>query len=80
MIRWIARLIGIGFVGVLLIALYGTVREYISSPPEATAEHEFHKEPKELDLESNAHSASSIAPSSSAGCRSTPRSVRPVTG
>ena len=53
MIRWIARLIGIGFVGVLLIALYGTVSEYISSPPEATAEHEFHKEPKELDLESN---------------------------
>ena len=53
MIRWIARIVGIGFVGVLLIALYGTVSGYISSPPEPTAEHEFHKEARELDLESN---------------------------
>ena len=53
MIRWIARLIGIGFVGVLLIALFGTVRGYLNSPPEATAEHEYHREAKELDLESN---------------------------
>ena len=30
MIRWIARIVGIGFVGVLLIALYGTVSGYIS--------------------------------------------------
>ncbi|MEO7814921.1 MAG: cytochrome c1 [Sphingomicrobium sp.] len=53
MIRWIARLIGIGFVGVLLIALYGTVSGYLSSPPEATAEHEFHREARELELESD---------------------------
>lgn len=53
MIRWIARLVGIGFVGVLLIALYGTVSGYISAPPEATAEHEFHREAREVELESN---------------------------
>ena len=53
MIRWIARLIGIGFVGVLLIALYGTVSDYIGSPPKATAESLFHREPKELSLESD---------------------------
>jgi len=53
MIRWIARIIGIGFVGVLLIALFGTVSDYISTPPEPTAEHEFHREARELDLESN---------------------------
>ncbi len=53
MIRWIARIIGIGFVGVLLIALYGTVSGYISAPPEPTAEATFHREARELDLESN---------------------------
>ena len=53
MIRWIANIIGIGFVGVLLLSLYGTVSDYIAAPPEPTAEHEFHREAKELDLESN---------------------------
>ncbi len=53
MIRWIARIVGIGFVGVLLIALYGTVSGYISQPPEPTPEAAFHREARELDLESN---------------------------
>ena len=53
MIRLIARIVGIGFVGVLLLSLYGTVSDYVATPPEPTAEHEFHREAKELDLESN---------------------------
>ena len=53
MIRWIARLVGIGFVGVLLIALYGTISGYLTAPPAATAESVFHKEPKELHLASD---------------------------
>ncbi|WP_309601782.1 cytochrome c1 [Sphingomonas sp.] len=53
MIRLIARIVGIGFVGVLLLSLYGTVSDYVAAPPEPTAEHEFHREAKELDLESN---------------------------
>ena len=53
MIRWIARLIGIGFVGVLLISLFDTARGYFSAPPEETAEHEFHREPEPLHLSSD---------------------------
>ena len=53
MIRWIARIIGIGFVGVLLISLFDTARGYFSTPPEETAEHEFHREPKPLHLSSD---------------------------
>ncbi|MEO6580535.1 MAG: cytochrome c1 [Sphingomicrobium sp.] len=53
MIRWIARIIGIGFVFVLVLSLYGTVSGYFTSPPEATAEHEFHREPKEVHFASN---------------------------
>jgi len=53
MIRWIARIIGIGFVGVLLISLFGGLKTYVQSPPEPTAEEEFHIEPKHLALASN---------------------------
>ena len=53
MIRWIARLIGIGFVGVLLISLYGTVRDAIVSPPVETVEHEFHEKPKAVHFASD---------------------------
>ena len=53
MIRWIARIIGIGFVGVLLLALFGTVSGYFKTPPQPTAESVFHKEPKELKLASD---------------------------
>ncbi|HEV2043124.1 MAG TPA: cytochrome c1 [Sphingomicrobium sp.] len=38
---------------VLMISLYGTVSEAIVSPPEETAEHEFHREAKELKLASD---------------------------
>ena len=47
MIRWIANIIGIGFVGVLLLSLYGTVSDYVTAPPEPTAEHDLHREAKE---------------------------------
>lgn len=38
---------------VLLISLYGTVKDAIVSPPEVTAEHEFHREAKDLKLASD---------------------------
>lgn len=53
MIRWIARFIGLGFVGVLLISLAINLAGYFQEPPAPTAEHEFHREPKELKLASN---------------------------
>jgi ubiquinol-cytochrome c reductase cytochrome c1 subunit len=53
MIRWIARLIGFAFAGVLLISLFSGLRTYFSSPPEATAEEQFHVEPRHLALASN---------------------------
>ncbi len=52
-VRAIALLIGLGFCGVLLISLGFTAVGAINSPPEATAEHEFHLEPKELKLASD---------------------------
>jgi ubiquinol-cytochrome c reductase cytochrome c1 subunit len=53
MVRFIALLVGIAFAGVLALALFGTVSGLITEPPAATAEHEFHKHPKELALASN---------------------------
>jgi len=53
MIRWIARLIGFAFVVVLLWALVTSLAAYFKSPPAATAEHEFHRHPKELHLASD---------------------------
>ena len=53
MIRKIAFLVGLGFAGVLLLALFSTVQGYVTDPPAPTAEHEFHLEPKALHLASD---------------------------
>jgi len=53
MIRLFAFLIGIGFTLVLLISLVTGVSESISSPAGETAEHVFHKHPKNLALASD---------------------------
>lgn len=53
MVRKLAFLVGLGFVGVLLIGLVINLVEYVQEPPSATAEHEFHKQPRELALASN---------------------------
>jgi len=53
MVRIIAFFVGLGFAGVLLISLVVNLVAYVQSPPEPTAEHEFHREPKELHLASN---------------------------
>ena len=52
-VRLIALLVGLGFAGVLLISLFSTVSTYVSSPPEATAEEEFHRHPKEVHFASD---------------------------
>ena len=53
MVRIIAFFVGLGFAGVLLISLVINLVEYVQEPPTPTAEHEFHKHPKELHLASN---------------------------
>jgi ubiquinol-cytochrome c reductase cytochrome c1 subunit len=53
LIRSIKFVIGGGFAFVLMIALFGTITGLIKEPPAPTAEHEFHKHPKELALASN---------------------------
>jgi Cytochrome c1 len=53
MVRIIGFFIGLGFAGVLLISLVVNLVGYIQSPPDATAEQEFHRHPKELNLKSN---------------------------
>ncbi|MET0308030.1 MAG: cytochrome c1 [Sphingomonas sp.] len=53
LIRSIKFIIGGGFAFVLMIALFGTITGLIKEPPQPTAEHEFHKHPKELALASN---------------------------
>lgn len=53
MVRIIGFLIGLGFVGVLLISLFVNLGDYFSNPPEPTAEEEFHEEPKDLRLASD---------------------------
>ena len=50
MVRIIGFLIGLGFAGVLLISLVVNLVGYIQSPPEPTAEHEFHRHAKDLEL------------------------------
>ena len=50
MVRIIGFLVGLGFAGVLLISMIGDALTYFSSPPEETAEHEFHREAKALKL------------------------------
>ena len=53
MIRWIARFVGIAFVGVLLISLFSGAKDYFDNRPEPLAEEEFHKHPKPLHLASD---------------------------
>ena len=53
MVRFFSFLIGLGFAGVLLISLFSTASAYFASPPEPTAEEEFHKHPKDLHLASD---------------------------
>ena len=49
----IAMLVGAGFAGVLTISLLVNLVGYFQSPPEATAEHEFHRYPKDLALKTD---------------------------
>ena len=51
--RIIGFLVGLGFAGVLLISLVVNLVGFIQSPPEPTAEHEYHREPKALHLASD---------------------------
>jgi ubiquinol-cytochrome c reductase cytochrome c1 subunit len=53
MVRIIGFLVGLGFAGVLLISLVVNLVAYVQSPPEPSAEHEFHLEPKALSLASD---------------------------
>ena len=53
MVRILGFLVGLGFVGVLLISLFVGASDYFSNPPEHTAEEEFHKPAKALHLASN---------------------------
>ena len=53
MIRMFSYAAGAILTLILMIALFGTVKEAIVSPAEETAEHEFHREPKELKLASD---------------------------
>lgn len=53
MVRIIGFVIGLGFAGVLLISLVVNLVEYVQSPPEPTAEHEFHRRAKDLKLSSD---------------------------
>ena len=53
MIRMFSYAAGAILTLVLMISLYGTVKEAIISPATATVEHEYHREPKELKLSSD---------------------------
>jgi ubiquinol-cytochrome c reductase cytochrome c1 subunit len=53
MIRWIARLVGLAFVAAVLWAFGSNLFTYFAAPPEASAEHEYHREHKELKLSSD---------------------------
>ncbi|HTK59491.1 MAG TPA: cytochrome c1 [Sphingomicrobium sp.] len=48
MIRWIARVVGAAFVLAVLWAFGTTLKTNLQSPPAPTAEHEFHRHPKEV--------------------------------
>src|SRR4249919_1731185 len=53
MIRWIVRVIGLAFAAAVLWAFGSNLITNIQSPPAATAEHDFHREHKELRLASD---------------------------
>ena len=53
MVRIIGFLVGLGFAGVLLISFVVNLVGYFQSPPEPTAEEEFHRHAKDLRLASD---------------------------
>ncbi len=53
MVRIIAFIVGLGFAGVLLLSLVLGVVAEVREPTPPSAEHEFHKEPRELALASD---------------------------
>ncbi|MBA3666500.1 MAG: cytochrome c1 [Sphingomonas sp.] len=53
MVRIIAFFVGLGFAGVLLISFAFGAVAYFQEPPPPSAEHEYHREAKELHLASN---------------------------
>lgn len=53
MLRLILGLIGLAFAGVLMISFFVGLSNYVSSPPDRTAEEEFHRHPKHLRLASD---------------------------
>jgi len=52
-IRGFALLVGAGFSAIVMIAFVGDLITYFREPPAATAEHEFHKLPKEVHFASD---------------------------
>ena len=52
MVRPIGILAGLGFVGVLLWSLMWGAIAFVQEPPQPTAEHEFHKHPRDAGLSS----------------------------
>ena len=82
MIRLIGILVGLGFTAAVLWAFGWGAAAVIDqgASVEPTAEHEFHKHPKERRvLAATARSASGTCSSSSAATRSTRKSARPAT-
>jgi len=53
MVRILGFLAGLAFVGILLFTVITGAVSFVSDPPAATAEHEFHLHPKELHLASD---------------------------
>ena len=53
MLRFILGLVGAVFSVVLLISFFSNISTFLTSPPEATAEEEFHLHPKHLTLASD---------------------------
>lgn len=53
MVRIISSIVGLGFVGVLLMSLFGSVMGVINEPAVATATEEFHRHPKEVAFASD---------------------------
>ncbi|HEU0066577.1 MAG TPA: cytochrome c1 [Sphingomonas sp.] len=53
MVRLISYLVGLAFVGVLALALFGTVKTAITDPAPPSAEHEFHLESESIGLSSS---------------------------
>ncbi|NRD88876.1 cytochrome c1 [Sphingopyxis sp. BSNA05] len=53
MVRFIGILVGLFFSGWLLVSFAMGAKEYITNPPEETAEHAFHLEPKDISFSSD---------------------------